>query len=135
MLKGSARVFPRLIWFIVIAAGALASARTAHADGPSATRSAFPDRRWDAVTAADAALAGSGLATDPGSSLYGNPALGLDGPEIFRLSGLRQGQDIDIVYTGIRPGGKLAEELRLDEESYEHTEHDKVRRLSNPSNP
>jgi hypothetical protein len=88
MQEGCARLFPRIAWFIVIVGFTIACAPFAHADGPSATRSAFPDRRWDAVTATDAGLAGSGLATDPASSLYGNPALGLEGPALFRLSGL-----------------------------------------------
>ncbi len=50
-------------------------------------RSDFPDRRWAPVTAADAGLSGSGLATDPASSAYGNPALWLTAPWSFRISG------------------------------------------------
>ena len=37
----------------------LCGASVAGADGPTATRSHFADRRWDAVTAADAGLAGA----------------------------------------------------------------------------
>ncbi len=50
-------------------------------------RSDFPDRRWSPVTAADAGLAGAGLATDPSSTAYGNPALWLTAPWSFRISG------------------------------------------------
>lgn len=41
--------------------------------------------------------------------------------DIIRLSGLEVGRDIDIVFTGIRPGEKLEEELFLDSEAYEPT--------------
>lgn len=50
-------------------------------------RADFPDRRWSPVTAADGGLAGAGLATDPASSAYGNPALWLSAPWTFRISG------------------------------------------------
>lgn len=63
-------------------------ATPAAADAPAASRAYFPDRRWDAVTAADAGLAGAGLATDPTSSFYANPALALEGPKALRASGL-----------------------------------------------
>jgi len=41
--------------------------------------------------------------------------------ELIRLSGLREGQDIEIRYTGLRPGEKMYEELRHDGESAEKT--------------
>ncbi len=50
-------------------------------------RADFPDRRWSPVTAADGGLAGAGLATDPASSAYANPALWLSAPWTFRISG------------------------------------------------
>jgi FlaA1/EpsC-like NDP-sugar epimerase/lipopolysaccharide/colanic/teichoic acid biosynthesis glycosyltransferase len=53
--------------------------------------------------------------------------------DLIELSGLEVGRDIDIIFTGMRPGEKLAEELSLDEETYEHTGHEKIRALSNPS--
>ncbi len=46
--------------------------------------------------------------------------------QLIRLSGLEPGEDIDIVYTGLRPGEKLFEELRLDEESVAPTPHSKI---------
>ena len=61
-----------------------AMAQTSAADR---TRSDFPDRRWTPVTAADGGLAGAGLATDPFSSAYANPALWLSATWSFRLSG------------------------------------------------
>src|SRR5882672_2796721 len=72
--------------FLACACAALL-AGAAHADAPTATRSEFPDRRLGGVTASDAALCGAGLATDPGSSFYGNPALALVGPRAARLAG------------------------------------------------
>jgi FlaA1/EpsC-like NDP-sugar epimerase/lipopolysaccharide/colanic/teichoic acid biosynthesis glycosyltransferase len=65
----------------------------------------------------------------------GDPVKILDlAKDLIELSGLEVGRDIDIVYTGMRPGEKLVEELSLDEETYERTGHGKIRTLSNPSN-
>ncbi|MFN0148057.1 MAG: polysaccharide biosynthesis protein [Dehalococcoidia bacterium] len=49
---------------------------------------------------------------------------------IIRLRGLRPGHDIEVVFTGPRPGEKLREELVADFERMEPTEHAKVNRLS-----
>lgn len=46
--------------------------------------------------------------------------------DLIRLSGLEVGQDIDIKYTGLRPGEKLFEELFVTEESYSRTAHEKI---------
>ncbi len=46
--------------------------------------------------------------------------------DLIKLSGLTPGEDIDIVYTGIRPGEKLYEEILLKGEDYSPTRHDKV---------
>jgi len=43
--------------------------------------------------------------------------------DLIRLSGLEPGRDIEIVYTGIRPGEKLSEELWEDDKTYDHTDH------------
>ncbi|MBO5364801.1 MAG: polysaccharide biosynthesis protein, partial [Clostridia bacterium] len=45
---------------------------------------------------------------------------------LIRLSGLRLGRDIDIVFTGLRPGEKLYEELLMDEEGLQKTAHNKI---------
>ncbi|HEX6030346.1 MAG TPA: polysaccharide biosynthesis protein, partial [Tepidiformaceae bacterium] len=49
---------------------------------------------------------------------------------MIRLRGLRPGSDIEVVFTGPRPGEKLREELVADFEKMEPTEHPKVMRLS-----
>jgi FlaA1/EpsC-like NDP-sugar epimerase len=46
---------------------------------------------------------------------------------LITLSGLRPGEDIEIVYTGPRPGEKLFEELRLEGEDMQQTPHPKIR--------
>jgi FlaA1/EpsC-like NDP-sugar epimerase len=45
---------------------------------------------------------------------------------MIRLSGLRPYKDIDIVYTGLRPGEKLFEELLYDKEKILPTSHEKI---------
>ncbi|MHB8973237.1 MAG: polysaccharide biosynthesis protein, partial [Pirellulaceae bacterium] len=46
--------------------------------------------------------------------------------DLIGLSGLRVGQDIDIEFTGIRPGEKLYEELMVDGETHLPTAHPKI---------
>jgi FlaA1/EpsC-like NDP-sugar epimerase len=46
--------------------------------------------------------------------------------QLIRLSGKIPGQDIQIVYTGLRPGEKLFEELFHELEPYEQTQHEKI---------
>ena len=48
---------------------------------------------------------------------------------LIRLSGLEPDQDIPIIYTGLRPGEKLFEELMLDGEGIKPTSHPKIRVL------
>jgi len=48
---------------------------------------------------------------------------------MIRLRGLRPGDDIEVIFTGPRPGEKLREELVADFEKMEPTEHPKVMRL------
>jgi len=45
---------------------------------------------------------------------------------LIRLSGLEPYKDIDIQFTGIRPGEKLFEELLLNEEGIQRTENQKI---------
>jgi FlaA1/EpsC-like NDP-sugar epimerase len=47
--------------------------------------------------------------------------------DLIKLSGLEPGRDIEIVYTGIRPGEKLAEELYLEREACRPTALDRIR--------
>jgi len=46
--------------------------------------------------------------------------------ELIRLSGLEPEKDIPIVFTGIRPGEKLFEEVLTAEEGVEATAHPKI---------
>lgn len=46
--------------------------------------------------------------------------------DLIRLSGLEPDKDIEIVYTGLRPGEKLYEELLMSEEGLIDTEFDKL---------
>ncbi|MFQ6034795.1 MAG: polysaccharide biosynthesis protein, partial [Sedimentisphaerales bacterium] len=47
--------------------------------------------------------------------------------ELITLSGFRPGEDIEIVFTGPRPGEKLFEELRIEGEDMQRTSHPKIR--------
>ena len=49
--------------------------------------------------------------------------------EMIRLSGLRPYEDIEIVFTGLRPGEKLFEELLIAGEGVKATRHEKIRVL------
>ena len=49
---------------------------------------------------------------------------------MIRLKGLRPGDDIEVIFTGPRPGEKLREELVADFEQMEGTDHPKVMRLT-----
>ncbi len=46
--------------------------------------------------------------------------------DLIQLSGLEVGRDIDIEFTGMRPGEKLFEELFVPGETYERTPHQKI---------
>ncbi len=46
--------------------------------------------------------------------------------DVIRLSGLQEGKDIDIVYTGLRPGEKLQETLFSAEERHTRSRHQKI---------
>jgi len=46
--------------------------------------------------------------------------------DLIKLSGLRPYEDIDIEFTGLRPGEKLYEELLMDEEGLTSTAHNKI---------
>ncbi|HWI40209.1 MAG TPA: nucleoside-diphosphate sugar epimerase/dehydratase [Verrucomicrobiae bacterium] len=47
--------------------------------------------------------------------------------ELIRLSGLRPHEDVEIVFTGLRPGEKLYEELLIDGEGVVETPNDKIK--------
>jgi FlaA1/EpsC-like NDP-sugar epimerase len=47
--------------------------------------------------------------------------------ELIRRNGLRPGKDIEVRFSGIRPGEKLFEELAGDDEQTRPTSHEKIR--------
>ena len=53
--------------------------------------------------------------------------------DLIHLSGYEAGKDIEIVFTGLRPGEKLFEELLVEGEEYEPTDHEKVLVVKNAS--
>jgi len=66
----------------------------------------------------------------------GEPVRILDlATDLIRLSGLEVGSDIEIRFTGTRPGEKLYEELFFDSESALPTDHPKVLRAKNGALP
>ncbi len=46
--------------------------------------------------------------------------------DLIRLSGLEPDRDVEVVFTGIRPGEKLFEELATDQESTDTTTHKRI---------
>jgi len=52
--------------------------------------------------------------------------------DMIRLMGLRVGEDIDIVQSGLRPGEKVHEELVTKEEEIEPTRHEKIMVVKSP---
>lgn len=55
--------------------------------------------------------------------------------DLIRLSGLEPGRDIEIVFTGIRPGEKLREDLWESDKTYEETAHPEIFRSTEESVP
>ena len=54
--------------------------------------------------------------------------------DLIRLSGLEPDDDIPVIYTGLRPGEKLYEELISKEEKAQSTYHKKIMVLNNSAN-
>ena len=53
--------------------------------------------------------------------------------DLIKLSGLELGRDVEIVYTGLRPGEKMFEELSASSEEYVATRHEKIAKIRNGS--
>jgi FlaA1/EpsC-like NDP-sugar epimerase len=49
--------------------------------------------------------------------------------DLIRLSGLEPGRDVEIVFTGVRPGDKLSEDLWDEGQVFESTLHPDIQRL------
>ena len=95
---------------------------------PGCTMSSFMTIR----EAVELVLQGAALSieqpSDDAGKIYvldmGEPVKILDlASQMIRLAGLRPGKDIQIVFTGLRPGEKLHEELFHDQEPLVPTEH------------
>ena len=52
---------------------------------------------------------------------------------LIKLSGLEPNVDVEIKFTGLRPGEKLYEEILMDEEGLQATKHDKIH-IAEPMN-
>jgi FlaA1/EpsC-like NDP-sugar epimerase len=66
----------------------------------------------------------------------GNPVRIVDlARQMIELSGYRPGVDIEIRFTGVRPGEKLYEELRHSGETHEPTEHPRIFKLRSEPDP
>jgi FlaA1/EpsC-like NDP-sugar epimerase len=55
--------------------------------------------------------------------------------DLVHLSGFEIGRDIDLVFTGLRPGEKFFEELFNGDETFKRTTHDKIFVAKNGSAP
>ncbi len=55
--------------------------------------------------------------------------------DLIRLSGLEPGHDIEITFSGLRPGEKLFEEIFADREKFTRTIHDKIFVCRNGASP
>jgi len=53
--------------------------------------------------------------------------------QLIELSGLRPDKDIEIQFTGMRPGEKMSEEVTYENETLLPTHHPKIRKLSVPA--
>ena len=46
--------------------------------------------------------------------------------DLIRLSGMKEGRDVDLIFTGLRPGEKMNEQLYAANENFGRTAHEKI---------
>jgi FlaA1/EpsC-like NDP-sugar epimerase len=97
---------------------------------PEVTRffMSIPEAACLVIQAAANAHSGSIFMLDMGQPV---PIVSL-AEKMIRMRGLRVGEDIKIVYTGLRPGEKMHEELTTDLEDTLHTGHSKILEVVDP---
>lgn len=54
--------------------------------------------------------------------------------DLIRLSGLEPGKDVEVVFTGIRPGEKLSEDLWEEGNQFQPTQHPDIYQFDDPTN-
>ena len=99
--------------------------------GPVTVTDRRMKRYFMTVSEAVGLVLSAAVLPDAGGCVYtldmGKPVLMLDlAEEMIRQAGYAPGRDIRIVFTGIRPGEKLFEELDVTGKAYRHTGHAKI---------
>jgi FlaA1/EpsC-like NDP-sugar epimerase len=107
--------------------------RQLEAGGPLTVTDAAAERFFMTIPEAVQLVMQASILAEPGDLFVldmGDPVKILDlANDLLDLHGLRRGEDIEITFTGLRPGEKLIEELLFPYERSEPTSHEAVRRI------